>query len=101
MSEPAESDAGAQSDYPSAPIASFLGWTLGAVDGFILVFVLPTSPRTRRRRAGDRSPSPFARSLVAGAFYANPMALTALTVFTLGAVVAGLGRERKGAAFGA
>jgi SHS family lactate transporter-like MFS transporter len=32
--------------------------------------------------------------------YANAMALTALTVFTLGAVVTSLGRERKGARFG-
>ncbi len=32
--------------------------------------------------------------------YANTMALTALTVFILGAVVASLGRERRGARFG-
>ena len=32
--------------------------------------------------------------------YANAMALTALTVFTLGAVVTSLGRERKGVRFG-
>ena len=32
--------------------------------------------------------------------YANAMALSALTVFTLGAVVAWLGRERKGVRFG-
>jgi SHS family lactate transporter-like MFS transporter len=32
--------------------------------------------------------------------YANTMALTALTVFTLAAVVTSLGRERKGARFG-
>src|SRR6059036_2190944 len=33
--------------------------------------------------------------------YANAMALTALTVFSLGALVVALGREREGAAFGA
>ena len=33
--------------------------------------------------------------------YANAMALTAFTVFTLGSVVVALGRERKGATFGA
>jgi len=33
--------------------------------------------------------------------YATAMALTAATVFTLGAIVASLGRERKGRAFGA
>ena len=33
--------------------------------------------------------------------YANAMALTALTVFTVGAAVVALGRERKGAEFGA
>jgi SHS family lactate transporter-like MFS transporter len=32
--------------------------------------------------------------------FANAMALTAFTVFTLGAVVVALGRERRGAAFG-
>jgi SHS family lactate transporter-like MFS transporter len=32
--------------------------------------------------------------------FANAMALTALTVFTLGAVVVALGHERRGAAFG-
>ena len=32
--------------------------------------------------------------------YATAMALTAVTVFTLGAIVASLGRERKGRAFG-
>jgi SHS family lactate transporter-like MFS transporter len=32
--------------------------------------------------------------------YANAMALTAVTVFTLGAIVAALGRERRGATFG-
>jgi len=32
--------------------------------------------------------------------FANAMALTALTVFTLGALVAALGRERRGATFG-
>ncbi len=31
--------------------------------------------------------------------YANAMALTALTVFLLGALVAGLGHERTGAVF--
>lgn len=39
--------------------------------------------------------------LAARTSYANTMALTALTVFTLGAVVTALGRERKGARFGA
>jgi SHS family lactate transporter-like MFS transporter len=33
--------------------------------------------------------------------FANAMALTALTVFTLGAVVVALGREKRGATFGA
>src|SRR6185295_5887048 len=33
--------------------------------------------------------------------YANAMALTALTVFSLAMVVVGLGRERKGVRFGA
>jgi SHS family lactate transporter-like MFS transporter len=32
--------------------------------------------------------------------YANAMALTAFTVFTLGAIVVALGRERRGAPFG-
>ena len=32
--------------------------------------------------------------------YANAMALTAFTVFTLGAIVVALGRERRGATFG-
>src|SRR2546427_12235109 len=32
--------------------------------------------------------------------YANAMALTAFTVFTLGAIVVALGRERPGAVFG-
>jgi SHS family lactate transporter-like MFS transporter len=32
--------------------------------------------------------------------YATAMALVAVTVFTLGAVVAALGKERKGATFG-
>ena len=32
--------------------------------------------------------------------YANAMALTAVTVFTLGAIVVALGRERRGATFG-
>jgi SHS family lactate transporter-like MFS transporter len=32
--------------------------------------------------------------------YATAMALTAATVFTLGAIVASLGREKKGRAFG-
>jgi MFS transporter, SHS family, lactate transporter len=33
--------------------------------------------------------------------FANAMALTALTVFSLGALVVALGRERRGATFGA
>jgi SHS family lactate transporter-like MFS transporter len=32
--------------------------------------------------------------------YANTMALTALIVFTLGAIVSAIGRERTGARFG-
>jgi MFS transporter, SHS family, lactate transporter len=33
--------------------------------------------------------------------YATAMALTAATVFALAAIMAGIGKERKGAAFGA
>ncbi len=40
--ETVPADAGAQSDYVSALVATFLGWTLDAFDFFILVFVLPS-----------------------------------------------------------
>jgi SHS family lactate transporter-like MFS transporter len=40
-------------------------------------------------------------SLAEHTSYANAMALTAFTVFTLAAIVVALGRERKGIEFGA